>query len=131
VRAFTDFWIHLYAFTAIVPFLWFFVLWIAVYAITRDGKKATKLAMDVTTFLLIGSVSSMYYTIFHNGFGFYMILLFFLIGYGLIGNYQHRLRGAINHVKIIRLLWRLGFLLLSAVYFLFLIIGFIMKLMDV
>lgn len=107
------------------------MLWLIVYLWFKDSRKATKLAMDVTTFLLIGSVSSMYHTIFHNTFGFYMILLFFLIGYGLIGNYQYRLRGKINHLKIVRLLWRLGFLLLSAVYFLLMIIGFIVKLNDV
>lgn len=131
MEAFTNLWIHLYAITAFVPFLWFFILWIVVYLKTRDSKRATKLAMDVTTLLLIGSVSSMYTIIFHNNFGFFMILLFFLIGYGLIGNYQYRLRGAVKHIKIIRLLWRVGFFLLSAVYFLLLIIGIIMKMMDV
>jgi hypothetical protein len=131
VEAFTDFWIHLYALTAFVPFLWFFVIWIAVYLKTRESKRATKLSMDVTTLLLIGSVSSLYSIIFHNSFGFYMIVLFFLIGYGLIGNYQYRLRGAINHTKIIRALWRIGFILLSIVYFILLIIGFIQTLIDI
>ncbi|WP_127582742.1 DUF3397 family protein [Paenibacillus koleovorans] len=129
--AFVNFWIHLYAFTAFVPYLWFFVLWFVVYLWQRDGKRATKLAMDVTTFLLIGSVSSMYANVFHNSFGFYFILLFFLIGYGLIGNYQYRLRGKLNHRKIIRILWRLGFILLSLAYFLLLIIGIIQRLLEV
>ncbi|PYI54659.1 DUF3397 domain-containing protein [Paenibacillus flagellatus] len=115
--------IHIYAFSAAVPFVWFFALWIGVYYWRRDGKRATKLAMDVTTLLLIGSVSVMYYQLFHSNFGFFLILLFFLIGYGLVGNFQYRIKGRIDHRRIIRLLWRLGFLGLSAVYVLFLFIG--------
>lgn len=115
--------IHIYAFTAAVPFLWFFVLWIGAYFWHRDGKRATKLAMDVTTLLLIGCVSVLFKQIFGSSFGFFLILLFFLIGYGLLGNFQYRVKGKINHARIVRLLWRVGFLTLSAVYLLFVIIG--------
>jgi len=115
--------VHIYAFSAAVPFLWFFVLWIGVYLWRRDGKQATKLAMDVTTLLLIGSVSVMFAQFFDSNFGFFLILLFFLIGYGLLGNLQFRRRGKMDHKKIIRILWRLGFLGLSAVYLVFLLIG--------
>ncbi|MDF2721669.1 MAG: hypothetical protein K0Q59_1344 [Paenibacillus sp.] len=117
--------IHIYAFSAAVPFLWFFILWIGLYLWHKDGKRATKLSMDITTLLLIGSVSMMVKDIFGSSFGFFLILLFFLIGYGLIGNFQYRMRGKMNHLRIIRLLWRLGFLLLSAAYLLFMLIGLI------
>jgi hypothetical protein len=123
--------IHIYAFTAAVPFLWFFILWIGVYLWRRDTKKATKLAMDVTTLLLIGSVHAMFLQIFHSGFGFFLILLFFLIGYGLVGNFQYRMKGKLDHVKIVRLLWRLGFLCLSVVYLLFLVVGLIKSIVSV
>ncbi|MDF2714355.1 MAG: hypothetical protein K0R28_1280 [Paenibacillus sp.] len=118
-----NFLIHIYAFTAAVPFLWFFVLWIGGYFWHRDGKRATKLAMDVTTLLLIGCVSVLFKDIFGSSFGFFLIMLFFLIGYGLLGNFQYRVKGKINHARIVRLLWRVGFLTLSAVYLLFMIIG--------
>lgn len=81
------------------------------------------MAMDVTTLLLIGSVSAMYYNLLGSWFGFFIILLFFLIGYGLLGNFQYRIRGKIDHARIFRLLWRIGFLGLSAFYLLFLFIG--------
>ncbi|MBD2861799.1 DUF3397 domain-containing protein [Paenibacillus sp. IB182363] len=123
--------IHIYAFTAAVPFLWFFILWIGVYLWRRDTKKATKLAMDVTTLLLIGSVHAMFLQIFHSDFGFFLILLFFLIGYGLVGNFQYRMKGKLDHVKIVRLLWRLGFLCLSVVYLLFLVVGLIKSIVSV
>jgi hypothetical protein len=115
--------IHIYAFSASVPFLWFFVLWIGTYIWRRDGKKATKLAMDVTTLLLIGSVSFLFHDLLGSSFGFFLILLFFLIGYGLLGNFQYRVRGKIDNRRIFRLLWRFGFLTLSVVYLLFLVVG--------
>ena len=123
MNSIVDMLIHVYAFSAAVPFLWFFLLWIGGYFWLRDGKRATKLAMDVTTLLLIGSVSVLFKQLFDSGFGFFMILLFFLIGYGLLGNFQYRIRGKINHIKIIRVLWRVGFLTLSVAYVLFLFIG--------
>ncbi|GAA3403914.1 DUF3397 domain-containing protein [Paenibacillus hodogayensis] len=128
---FISFFIHIYAFTATVPFLWFFLLWIGGYVWHRDGKRATKLAMDVTTLLLIGSVSMIFKQLFGTNFGFFFILLLFLVGYGLLGNFQYRLKGQINHKRIIRLLWRVAFLTLSAVYVLLLIIGLIKSIVSV
>ncbi|RKN86910.1 DUF3397 domain-containing protein [Paenibacillus ginsengarvi] len=123
MNGFVNVLIHIYAFSAAVPFLWFFVLWIGVYLWSRDGKRATKLAMDVTTLLLIGSVSVLFENLFGSRFGFFLILLFFLIGYGLLGNFQYKVKGKIDNRRIIRLLWRFGFLTLSVVYLVFLFIG--------
>lgn len=123
--------IHIYAFTAAVPFLWFFIIWLSAYWWRKDSKFATKLAMDVTTLLLIGCVSGLFKSIFGGSFGFYLILLFFLIGYGLIGNFQRRVKGTLNHRRIFRMLWRVGFLVLSAIYFLFVVIGLIKSIVSV
>lgn len=131
MNGFVNVLIHIYAFSAAVPFLWFFVLWVAGYIWKRDGKRATKLAMDVTTALLIGSVSILFEQVFGSGFGFFLILLFFLIGYGLLGNFQYRAKGKINHRRIVRILWRVGFLILSVLYVLLLLIGLIKSIVSV
>jgi len=131
VSGFVSFLIHVYAFSAAVPFLWFFVIWLAAYFRLRDGKRATKLAMDVTTLFLIGSVSEMFSQLFGSRFGFFLILLFFLIGYGLLGNFQYRVKGRLDHRKIVRILWRLGFFVLCAAYVLFLLIGLVKSIVSV
>lgn len=118
-----DWILQIYALLAIIPFLSFLLLWLLHYAFKRDKKKATALAMDITTFLLMGSVSVMYDRIFKGVGGFWIILLLFLIAAGLIGGVQNRLKGAVDVRKLIRVVWRFGFLFLSLFYVLFLFIG--------
>jgi hypothetical protein len=108
---------------ATVPFVAFAFVWAAAYFITRDKKKTTRLAMDITTALLIGAVASMWNRLFHSQFGFWLIVLVILIAIGLLGSYQNRVRGAIDMKKIVRIVWRVGFLGLSLMYILFLILN--------
>lgn len=114
---------ELYTILAVVPFVVFFVLWGILYVVTQDKKRATRTSMDVTVLVLIGSVSMMIKQIFNSNFGFWLILLLFLVAAGLIGNVQNRVKGAINPVKMVKLLLRLGFMALSASYLLLVLIG--------
>jgi uncharacterized membrane protein len=112
-----------YAMLATVPFAAFAVIWFVSYLMFREKKKTTRLAMDITTFLLIGAVSSMWNRLFDSRFGFWFILLVILIAVGLLGGYQNREKGRIDLPKIFRIVWRIGFLCLSALYILFLIMN--------
>lgn len=113
-----------YAVMASVPFLAFLLLWFIVYGLTSDKKKATATAMDITTLLLFGVVAAMLDLTFQFSFGgIWLLLLIFLIALGLIGNAQHRLHGRINVKRQLRVVWRLGFLGLGALYFVLLLIG--------
>jgi hypothetical protein len=123
--------VHLYALSATLPFVSFAVVWLASYLWRRNNKKAIKLAMDVTTLSLIGSVSYLFFQLFHTKFGFYFIVLFFLVGYGLAGNYQYRKKGKIDHVRIVRVLWRLAFFGLSVLYVLLAVAGLIQSFWSV
>ncbi|WP_248926618.1 DUF3397 domain-containing protein [Paenibacillus hamazuiensis] len=114
---------QLYGMLSVMPFVVFILLWGVLYGITRDTRRATRTAMDVTAVLLIGSVSLMINQIFGSSFGFWLILLLFLVAAGLIGNLQNRVRGTVNPVKIAKVLLRLGFMLLSACYVLLLMVG--------
>lgn len=114
---------ELYAYIAIMPFAVFGVVWFAAYYLTQNKKKATTLAMDVTTACLVGVVSAQFDMVFGMKYGFWMIVLILLIGMGLIGNAQHRMRGSIDVRKQFRVVWRLGFVALSAFYIVFLMIG--------
>lgn len=98
----------------------------AVYGIsamqTGDKKRAMGLAMDMTTIFLIGIVSVLLNRAFGMHMGFYMILLFMLLGAGLIGNAQYRLRGKVDGLKLFRAIWRLSFFGLAALYVLLMLI---------
>lgn len=79
--------------------------------------------MDVTTALLIGCVAVLFDELFNSRFGIYGILLFMLLGGGLLGNAQFRKRGAVDAKKIFRTIWRLSFFTMSVLYIVFMCIG--------
>lgn len=106
----------LYAILAIAPFVTFIAVWFAVYFFMKDKKMTTRLAMDITTLFLIGSVSVMWNQLFQTSFGFWLILLVLLIAFGTIGGYQTRVKGKSELLKVGRIVWRMGFLGLSALY---------------
>ncbi|KIL41736.1 hypothetical protein SD70_05030 [Gordoniibacillus kamchatkensis] len=112
-----------YALLATVPFLAFALFWGLGYLIFRDKKRSTRLAMDVTTLLLVGAVASMWNRLFQSNFGFWLIVLAILIAVGLLGGYQNREKGAIDMRKIVRIVWRIGFVCLSALYVVFLVLN--------
>ncbi|MFB6363784.1 DUF3397 domain-containing protein [Paenibacillus elgii] len=114
---------QLYMFLAVVPFVAFIIVWVAVYYYTKDKRKATHLSMDITTLFLIGSVAFMSRNLFDSGMLLWTIVLLFLVAAGLLGNMQNRLKGKIDLIKIARTLGRLGFVLLTACYVLLLFIG--------
>jgi len=114
---------HLYAVLAVVPFVPFIIVWAIVYYRRKDKRQATLMSMDVTTALLIAVVASMFNNVFSSKFGFYGILLFFLIAGGLMGNLQYRVRGKLNVAKIFRSLWRISFFAMSLLYVVFLFVG--------
>jgi hypothetical protein len=113
----------LYALLATVPFVGFALAWGIGYWIFKNKKKSTRLAMDVTMLLLIGSVASMWNQLFQSRFGFWVIFLGILIAVGLLGGYQNRVKGTIDVTKIARIVWRVGFVCLATLYVLFLIVN--------
>jgi len=114
---------HIYAYLAVIPVIPFFLIYWVYGSISNNRKKAFGLAMDVTTVLLIGCVAVLFDFIFGSKFGFYMIVLILLLLGGFIGNLQFRKRGEVNTKKIVRAVWRIGFLFMSVLYVLFMFIG--------
>lgn len=114
---------HAYAYLAVIPVIPFFIIYYGYRAYTQDNKKAFRLAMDVTTALLIGCVAVLFDHLFDSHFGLYGILLFMLIGGGLLGNAQFRKRGNVDVKRIFRAIWRLGFFTMSMLYLLLMFIA--------
>ncbi|QHT60336.1 DUF3397 domain-containing protein [Paenibacillus lycopersici] len=114
---------HIYALLAVLPAIPFLLVYFGYAAVTGDRKKAFRLAMDVTTALLIGCVAVLFNRIFDSSFGLYGILLILLLGGGLLGNAQYRLKGKLDMSRIMRAIWRLGFFLMSFCYVILMFIG--------
>ncbi|HZG76970.1 MAG TPA: DUF3397 domain-containing protein [Paenibacillus sp.] len=115
--------IHIYAFLAIAPVLPFAVVWTVVYIYKKEKKLATKRAMDVTTALLVGVVAVLYNDVFGSTFGLYLLMLIFLLAFGLLGNMQQRAKGKVDLRRTARAVWRLGFMGLTAAYVLLMTVG--------
>lgn len=118
--------LQLYAVLALLPFVSFFLFWAVAYGVKRERKKATEFAMDVTTLLLIGIVSSGFDNVFPNMIGgFWIVLFVFLLMAGLIGNAQNRVHGKVDVRRLIRAVWRIGFFLLAFAYIFLVLIGIV------
>jgi len=114
---------QVYAFRAVIPVVPFVLIYLGYSAYFGDRKKAFRLAMDITTALLIGCVTVLFNRIFGSSFGFFGILLMLLLGAGLLGNLQYRSKGRVNAKRIFRGVWRIGFFVMSMLYILFMIMG--------
>ncbi|NBD22811.1 DUF3397 domain-containing protein [Paenibacillus glycinis] len=114
---------HVYAILAVLPVVPFVLVYFGYAAVSGDRKKAFRMAMDVTTALLIGCVAVLFNDVFDSRFGLYGILLVLLLGGGLLGNVQYRTKGNIDMSRIMRAIWRLGFFLMSFCYVILMCIG--------
>mgnify|MGYP001201178846 CR=1 FL=1 len=118
--------LQLYAVLALLPFVSFFLFWAIAYAVKKERKKATQIAMDVTTLLLVGIVSSGIDNVFPNFIGgIWIVILIFLLMAGLIGNAQNRIHGQVDVRRLLRAVWRIGFFILAVAYILLVLIGLI------
>ncbi len=110
---------------SIMPVIPFVLVYFTTYYVKRDKKAAIKLAMDVTTFFLILSVSALFNNVFGSKFGFFLILLVLLIAVGLIGGAQNRLKGKVDMRRLLRAVWRLTFAGTGIAYILLFLFSFL------
>ncbi|OMD17887.1 DUF3397 domain-containing protein [Paenibacillus odorifer] len=110
---------------SVIPIVPFLIVFFIGKGLRKDKKKTFMLAMDVTTFFLLLSVSALFNNIFNSGFGFYLILIIVLISAGLIGGAQNRMKGKVDGKRLFRAVWRLSFFFMSVGYLLFMFVGLI------
>ncbi|GKU78351.1 DUF3397 domain-containing protein [Paenibacillus sp. L3-i20] len=111
-----------YAALAIIPILPFAIVLFGYGAYIQNRKKALLMAMDVSNVFFVLCVGALFNLVFDNEFGLYGIILFMLLGGGLLGNAQFRKRGSVDVKRIFRTIWRLSFFAMSVLYLLFMII---------
>jgi hypothetical protein len=120
-----QFFINVYIALAVVPYMVFAGVWVVSYLVWKNKQKSMKLAMDVTTFFLISSVAALVKSVFGFSFILWFIILLMLISFGLAGGYQYRIKGRLDIVKVVRLIWRLTFALFAILYILLLLVELI------
>jgi hypothetical protein len=121
---------QIYAMLAILPFASFVLIWLAAYFMIKDRKYATNLSVDITVFLLIGSVYVMVRQILASSFLFWLVMAVLLIAAGSAGWLQQERDGAVDPFRIFRFLRRVAFLMLTPIYFLLLLLGIIKYMGD-
>jgi hypothetical protein len=105
-----------YALLAVVPIIPFLLVYIVASIRGGDRKRAFRLAMDVTNAFLIGCVASLLNSRLNTNFGLFFIILLLLIGGGLIGNAQNRIRGRVDTARLVKAVWRLSFFGMTILY---------------
>ncbi|WP_419889482.1 DUF3397 domain-containing protein [Paenibacillus xylanexedens] len=108
---------------SILPFFPFFLVYWGMYVWKKDKRNAMRMAMDVTTFFLVFSVSALFNLTFDSNFGFYLTLILILVALGFIGGAQNRLKGKVDRGRMFRAVWRMSFVIMSFGYVLFTLFG--------
>lgn len=108
---------------SILPFFPFFLVYWGMYVWKKEKRNAMRMAMDVTTFFLVFSVSALFNLTFDSNFGFYLTLLLILLALGFIGGAQNRLKGKVDGGRMFRAVWRMAFIIMSFGYVLFTLFG--------
>jgi len=117
-----------YMVLSVIPYVVFAAVWGICYFLWKDKKRSTQLAMDISTFFLITSVAGLANSIMGFKFSWWFIILMLLIAFGVIGGYQYRSKGESNVPKVLRIIWRLAFMVLSIFYIILLLIELIRQL---
>lgn len=108
--------VYVYAGFAVLPPVTFALVYFAALWRTGDRKRSVRTAMDITTAFLIGAVAALINSLTKSRFGLWLILLAMLVGGGLMGGAQARLRGEVDVRRLARAVWRISFLVLSVLY---------------
>ncbi|MCR8641940.1 DUF3397 domain-containing protein [Paenibacillus sp. N1-5-1-14] len=114
-----------YVVLATVPYLTFLVIWGIAYLFIKERKAAIRVATDITTFFLVGSVAGVVKTVFGFSFMLWFIILLLLIAFGLIGGHRYEKEKKPNLIRVGRTVWRTAFIILAALYIVLLLVQLI------
>jgi asparagine N-glycosylation enzyme membrane subunit Stt3 len=112
-----------------VPYIVFFIVHMSMYRKTRKKRKALKISTDVTTFFLFLAIERMTVEIWGNSY-YWVLILLFIAGCLIFTLFIWKNDLDLSIGKIIRMNWRLQFLLLSIGYFSLLTFGIIDRILS-
>jgi len=113
----------------VFPFLLTFLILLFFRRRGRAPATVIGLAADWTTPFLFLAVYSITRSIFDRGIGVYIAVIAILITitYTIVERFKEK---EFQIVRLLRKTWRLFFLILAALYFVLLIVGIVLKIMD-
>lgn len=114
---------YLLAAFATIPFLTFFIVYIVVYRLTENQKRAFRLSMDVTTALLIMAVGALLQYVTGTFASWWMTLGLLLVFYLLHALLQIWVKGTIDWKRLGQRGWRMSFILFGILYVILFVIG--------
>lgn len=115
--------IYIFAALATLPFLTFLIVYFVALRITHHKKHAIQWAMDLTTIWLIIAVGALWQYVWNSFFGWWAVLSLLLLFYLLLLLLQIWIKGNINWGRLGRGGWRLSFVMFSALYVIFFLVG--------
>jgi hypothetical protein len=113
-----------------LPLLGWFVCYIFSLKLTRNKKKAFKISVDFTTFLLIVSCHYLLYEI--SGKSFLWAIILMIISTGVLFSFLHwKTKEELKLIHIAKGVWRFNFLLFSISYLLLLVLGLTQRILII
>ncbi|MDF2926405.1 MAG: hypothetical protein K0R57_5319 [Paenibacillaceae bacterium] len=112
----------MYEWLTFMPFLFFAIIWLVVYLFTGKHRTAAYAGMDVTAFLLLGSIFNMLYKLSGSPWTGWGLVFVFLLAGGFIGRRQERRKSGFNMLLMLRTVSRTGFVLMTPLYLLLLLL---------
>jgi Ca2+/Na+ antiporter len=113
-----------------VPYIVFFLVNKSMLKLTKKRRKAFKAGVDCTTFFLFFAIERMTVEIWGQSY-YWILLLLFLSGCLLFTYVIWKNELDLSIRKILRLNWRLQFLVLSIGYFSLMTYGVISRILDI
>jgi len=109
-----------------IPLLGYIIVFVISKLVTKQHRKAVRIALDVTTFLLIISVH--YCIIAIWGFSLLWVILLIMILVAILFVIIHwKFKQEIHFAKVFKGFWRFNFLLFSCAYVILLIYGLVSR----
>lgn len=112
-----------------VPYLVYFLVHMSIYKLTRKKRKAHKISTDLTTFFLFLAIERMTVEIWGKSY-YWVLILFFIAGCLMFTLFIWKNDLDLSLGKIIKLNWRLQFLLLTIGYFSLIAYGIINRIFE-
>jgi Ca2+/Na+ antiporter len=113
-----------------VPYLVLFIVKMTIYKFTRKRRKALKASTDATTFFLFFAIERMTIEIWGQSY-YWVLIILFIAGCVMFTLFIWKNDLDLSIRKIIRLNWRLQFLLLTIGYFSLMTYGIIVRILEV
>jgi Protein of unknown function (DUF3397) len=113
-----------------VPYLVLFIVKKTIYKVTLKKRKALKAGTDATTFFLFLAIERMTFEIWGQSY-YWVLIILFIAGCLIFTLFIWKNDLELSIGKIIRLNWRLQFLLLTIGYFSLMAYGIIVRILEV